>query len=71
MAADQKWATGTVAGNDASYGMDLLRRRMPEVSRMDPAYLSAAQRIGRACEEKTLSESVRRIDVVSALRLLA
>ena len=71
VATDPKWAPGTVAGNDASYGMDLLRRRMTEVSRMEPAYLSAAQRIGRACEQQTLSESLRRIDVSSALKLLA
>jgi hypothetical protein len=71
VATDPKWGPGTLAGTDASYGMDLLRRRMPEVSRMDPAYVSAAQRIGRAREEKTLSESLRRIDVASALRLLA
>jgi hypothetical protein len=61
---------GTAEGDDAHRYVALMRERLAEVSPADPGFAAARDRILRSLREKSLSESLRRIDPKAVLSML-
>jgi hypothetical protein len=61
---------GTPAGEESRRYVAILRERLADVEASDAAALRARQRVDHALEVGSLSESLRRIDIKTALSLL-
>jgi hypothetical protein len=71
LSEDPQYQEGTSAGVDGWRGVSYMRRRVNEIPKTDSAYLNACRRVNSALSTNVMTETIRRIEVETALDLLA
>jgi hypothetical protein len=71
LAEDPQFREGTSARIEGCRSVSYMRGRLHEISQADPAYLSACRRVKNALSANAMTETIRRIEVDTALGLLA